>query len=355
MNPRKLSSLIIIAATALSIMSCKKDDDNYTVSPSLNGSLSYYIPTYLPPNAEVTLKPSGVTHPDGKNIGYYWRVSPTMTKSDTTRYENGKDKYGNPSDGSFHIKFSDTLRTYTVTGYAYAKDYTYTNRSKEVMLVKGGIDGSITNLHLGEMYHVEIDGKTYRYATIGEKDWLCRNISDETAGVPYENCKAMSDVFGRYYSFEEAVKVCPDGWSLPTEEDWVNMAKELGADAKPYETISGIASQIMGDAYLNGYKMWEYSREVGEITNKSWLSMIPAGYAMLGIKNDSPEDSEYTENIYPQANFLGYLEYAAFWTSEAVADNSEMAYYRYLVPNQPDLMIGKADKTSFGASVRCVR
>ena len=36
-------------------------------------------------------------------------------------------------------------------------------------------------------------------------------------------------------------------------------------------------------------------------------------------------------------------------------DDDAMAYYRYIVANQPDLFITKGDKKNFGASVRCVR
>ena len=32
-----------------------------------------------------------------------------------------------------------------------------------------------------------------------------------------------------------------------------------------------------------------------------------------------------------------------------------MAYYRYLICDQPDMMIAKGDPKAFGASIRCVR
>jgi uncharacterized protein (TIGR02145 family) len=83
--------------------------------------------------------------------------------------------------------------------------------------------------------------------------------------------------------------------------------------------------------------------------------MIPAGYAMLGKKDNSAKNDEFQEYTYPTAIFKGYMEYAAFWTADTVADEEGMAYYRYIIANQPDLMIGKADTKSFGASVRCIR
>lgn len=358
MRYRSLYSLLLAAAAIICISSsCKKEDDT-VISPSLEGKLSYNICSYLTPGTKVTLTPSGVKHPDGETIGYYWRVSPTMTKSDTTRYENGLDKNGNESDGTFVHTFSDTLKTYTVTGYAYASGYTYTSRTQDVMVVAGGVDRSITNLGIAENSKTEtIDGKTYHYVTVGGKDWLSRNIADPSCGAPYQNCTAMDDVFGRYYSFEEAKNICPEGWELPSEADWLAVAKEMGAseDTQAYETFEGITASLMGDGYFNDMKMWEYWPKVGAINNNSGLSMIPVGYAILGRENDDISDNNpFVDNRYPYANFLGTLEYAAFWTADMV-EGKEMAYYRYIIADQPDMLISSADTKSFGASVRCVR
>ena len=356
MNLKKLSLFILAGALIFGANSCK-DDDEVTVSPSLDGYLSFTVPAYVKPGTKITMTPKGVSHPDDKGVGYYWKVAPTMTKYDTTRFENGLDKNGLPSDGSFTHTFSDTLQTYTVYGYAYADGYSASSNSAYCTVVSGGLEESITNLDISGSSEEDIDGKTYYYTSIGGNDWMITNIGDEKSGAPYLNCTAMSDVFGRFYSFEEALTICPDGWTLPTDEDWVALAKAAGADAsaKAYTNISGVAAALMGDAYFNDYKMWEYWPAVGDITNKTHISIIPAGYAMLGIKNQTPKADPYIEDTYPTIIFKGCLKYAAIWTADAVADEEGMAYYRYLIGDQPNLMIGKADKTTFGASVRCIR
>ena len=92
----------------------------------------------------------------------------------------------------------------------------------------------------------------------------------------------------------------------------------------------------MGNAYFNGNLMWEYWPAVGEITNASGLSMIPAGY-------------------YSNSQFNGLNEYATFWTADAVEDEEGMAYYRYVICDQPEFLLGKGDIKTYGANVRCVR
>ena len=344
MSHCKLNSILIAIAASLCLISCK-DDDETTATPSLDGALSFNVPAYVVPGTSVTMTPSGVEHPDGEELGYYWKVTPTQTKADTTRFQNGLDKNGNPSDGSFTFTFPDTLQTYTVQGYAFATGYTYATKSIAVKVVKGGVDGSITNLGLAEMSTATVNGKAYPYVTINGTDWLCRNISDENAGAPYDNYKAMSDVFGRYYSYEEALSICPEGWRLPTDAEWT-------AAAAAYD--NKIAA-LMGNGYFNDELMWEYWPTVGDINNASGLSLIPVGYSLLSSKAADPKQEEYIDGTYPQAQFKGYTEYAVFWTADPVEDEEGMAYYRYIICDQPDFMLGKGDAKTFGASVRCVR
>ena len=338
MSHRKLNILIFAIAASVCIISCKKDDET-KVTPALSGALSFNVPEYVSPNTTLTLTPSGVTHPKDEGLGYYWKVNPTKPKADTTRYENGLDKNGKPSDGSFTFTFSDTLQTCTISGYAYAKGYSYTMKSVECTVVEGGIDRSITNLGLADKPSIEVNGIVYPYVSIAGLDWLCRNIADKSAGAPYRNSEEMSDVFGRYYSFEDAQKVCPEGWRLPTDAEWVTMVSEFtdSEGVTPYSPVPGVAAALMADATFNGNEMWQYYPNVGDITNVSGLAVIPSGYVVAG------------------KNFAGLNEYAMFWTADVVEGESDMAYYRYLVCDQSDLFASKGSRTSFGASVRCVR
>lgn len=336
MSHRKLNFLIFAIAASVCFISCK-DDDETQISPSLSGSLSFNVPEFVLPETTLTMTPSGVTHPDDESIGYYWKVTPTMDKADTTKYLNGLDKNGEPSDGSFTFTFTDTLQTYTVTGYAFAEGYTYSSKSIACTVVEGGIDGSVTNLGLADKPSITSGDIVYPYVTIAGLDWLCRNIADDSAGAPYRNSEVMGDVFGRYYSFEEAQTICPEGWRLPTDAEWTAAAEEY--DNK--------MASLMGNAYFNGDLMWEYWPAVGDITNASGLSMIPAGYAMLSSKN--------SDGYYSNAQFKGLDEYATFWTADAVEDEEGMAYYRYVICDQPEFLLGKGDAKTFGANVRCVR
>ncbi len=347
MSFRKLNMLILAVCAALAISSCKDDDDT-TVTPSLNGTLTFNVDAFVLQDTKVTLTPSGISHPDGKGIGYYWKVSPVMDKSDTTRLENGLSPEGQESDGSFTYQFPDSLGTYTVYCSGFAKGYTSKSATAYVTVVKPGLGGSITGTGISLAHdNIKVDGIEYYYKNINGTDWMRNNLANNSYGAAYANAPAMSNVLGRYYSHEEAMKACPDGWRLPTDKEWATLAASVsGKEALEHENISGLAASLMGDVKFNTRLMWEYWPAVGEITNSSEMAVIPAGYANLGEKKDGE---------YPTATFKGIYEYAAFWTADTVADEEGMAYYRYIIYDQPDLYIGKGDTQTFGANVRCVR
>lgn len=351
MSLQKLHSLIALSMIALAAISCKEDETETT--PTLEGTLTFNAPPeFVAPGSTYTMTPSGVTHPEDKNIGYYWKVQPSNPEADTTKsYFTGLDPdTGEPSDGSFTYTFPDTLQTYTIYGYAYAAGYSYSSGYTYCTTIKGGLDGSLagTGIDASDSKIESADGHEYYYENIDGIDWFRMNLADDSCGASYRNFEVMSDVLGRYYSYEEALDACPDGWRLPTNAEWEALCSYLGAEvpAVQYSQIGGVAAKLMANVTLNGKLLWEYWPEVGEITNSSKMSVIPAGFANLGI---------VSEGKYPQASFTGLYEYAAFWTSDKVAEEEGMAYYRYLVCDQPDLFIGKGDVRTFGASVRCVR
>ena len=349
MSFRKLYPIVLAAAIILSAASCKKDKDTES-QPSLEGMLTFDLPAFIKPNEVLVIKPKGLRHPDGKIIGYYWKVTPGMSSNDTTRYENGLTIDGHESDGSFRYHFSDSLGTYTVNCYGFAEGYNSGYASSFTTVVKGGLDGSLTETGIkSNDSKITIDGTAYYYTAHNGLDWFRNNLANPSYGASYSNTDAMLDVFGNFYSYEEAKNACPEGWRLPTDAEWASLAEKINpeADATAGEPFAGIAADLMANVKFNGTEMWEYWPNVGEITNSSKLSFIPAGYANLGERSE--------DGRYPTATFFGVYEYAAFWTADKVEGSDNMAYYRYIICDQPDIQIGKGDIHTFGANVRCVR
>ena len=349
MSLKKLFPIIMAAALVTAAVSCKKNNDTESL-PSMNGMLTFNIPAFVKPNDVVIMSPKGLRHPEDGIIGYCWKVTPSKMPVDTTRYENGLDKNGNKSDGSFRYHFSDSLGTYTVSCYGFAAGYNSSYASSYSTVVKGGLNGSITGTGIMSFdSKISSEGKDYYFKDHNGLEWFRNNLADPSYGVSYYNSDAMLDVFGNYYSYEEAINACPEGWRLPTDAEWAGLANTINPEANAVagEPIKGISKDLMANIMFNGTEMWEYWPTVGEITNSSRLAAIPAGYANLGEKNE--------DGKYPQATFFGVYEYAVFWTADKVEGEENMAYYRYIICDQPDMQIGKGDTRTFGANVRCVR
>lgn len=332
----KLSRWLLPAAlvAVLSVTAgCKKEQA--TSSKSLEGSITLDLPAFVQVGYTKTFMIDTlmtVTCPDDDPVGYYF-TDPDTSKRDTLV----------TSDGTFlkhHYTFTaaDKRESQTLTLTAFVKSgYYSTSGSAKFTIVRSGLDGkgSVTGFDTmastGRFVDAR-DGRTYYYTRIGDLDWMRHNLAWEGAGRPYWDCAAVSDIFGRYYTWEEAKTACPEGWRLPTDAEWT--ALKAGAEAG--KDIAGLAGQLMGNLYFNGDRMWEYWRDV-KITDKFGFSAIPAGYAAnSGSVND----------------FQGTYAFAAFWTAD---EESDMAVCRYFQMSKDIVYRGRMSKQDFAASVRCVK
>ena len=252
---------------------------------------------------------------DGGTIGYCFR-------------DSGKGVYDTlvTADGVIrHHDFTVTApneavtNTVMLTAFAPASSkYTASTFSVSYSVVLPGLDGN---------------GSITKFVTDAEGlTWMRQNLAWEGAGVTYLDCVALNDLFGRYYTWEEAQTACPEGWRLPSDADWTALAGAAAAE----QDLPGLAGRVMGDIYFNGTKMWEYWREV-KITDQLGLSAIPVGYATVSGKDYS---------------FDGLYAYAAFWTAD---ESDGLGVCRYLFHKQDVVFRGLMSKTEFAASVRCVR
>ena len=309
------TTLVLALAAAVS---CKKDDETTETKPYLYG-LEFDLPTFARPGQSFELVPYGVYYTEGdgvENYTYKWKV--------------GTDEYQEMD--TFTLWLGE-VGNYIV--YCQASDpdgnYYATTCSKAIIVIDPtlgknwtGSDIAATDEHITDARDKKGESE-YFFTHIGDLDWFRNNLAWTGAGIAYENADVTSYPLGRYYTWDEAMTACPEGWRLPTDAEWAS--------------LGSVAGPLLCEAYLNGTKMWEYWPDVTK-SNSTNLAVIPAGYALPAISA-------------PTFNRL--YEYAAFWTSTVSEEDSRMAAFRYIYVQDNEIRSTYAEKGSLALSVRCVR
>lgn len=215
----------------------------------------------------------------------------------------------------------------------------------------------------------DIDGNIYNVVTIGKQIWMKENLNvshyNDATNIPlvtdsatwvnlnspgmcwHDNDKATytANKFGALYNWYVVGtgKLCPAGWHVSTNEEWITLIRYLGEDAAGKLKDTGTAWQTSYDDESEEAYESEKNDEPGEefetaettevlkVTNESGFSALPGGYRdMDNSENNNGENGDW-------------------WCSEARYCNSMQ--YDHNNVRRNDGYSGE----NLGASVRCVR
>jgi uncharacterized protein (TIGR02145 family) len=188
------------------------------------------------------------------------------------------------------------------------------------------------------------DGKVYVIVEIGEQVWMAENLNygeiiegdlnqeENQIAEKYSfyNDESYCNTYGGLYQWDEAMQyqsgqgsqgVCPDGWHLPTDDEWTTLVDYIGG------------SDIGGDKLKEISTTYWHNPNTGA-TNESGFSALPGGHRM--------------EN----GQFVNLGEYTTFWSSTEYSDHC--SWYRQLENGISSVSRGEYEKY-IGRSVRCIR
>jgi len=174
------------------------------------------------------------------------------------------------------------------------------------------------------------DGRKYKAVEIGAQTWMAENLNFNTEGSRcYDDKEENCQKYGKLYDWNTAMKICPKGWHLPSNEEWKTLIIFVGS------------SEGTKLKFTNGWD--SYEGKSGNGTDMYGFSALPGGYGYSS--RDSDDDQNFLN--------LGSL---GFWWSSSEKSNNLACYWEmyYSKERAYDSYYG-AYKEDELRSVRCVK
>ncbi len=174
------------------------------------------------------------------------------------------------------------------------------------------------------------DQEEYSWVRIGDQVWMAENLNHQTPGgsLGYGN---QARQLGRLYNWETAKNACPDGWHLPTDQEWMALEMHLGMSKSQSIEEGYRGNNEGGQLKATGRTYWD--RPNKGATNSVGFAALPGGYC--------------SGNIFSNVGSMGY-----FWTSTEM--DPQKAWYRRLFDYSGQIERKSRDKTDM-FSVRCLK
>ncbi len=148
--------------------------------------------------------------------------------------------------------------------------------------------GSTSEELLPNLFTDSRDGQIYKTIEVHGNIWMAENFNFNIGKGCwyYDNNSGNGEIYGRLYTWDAAWEARPEGWSLPTPEQWKKLAWHFG---RYYDSISK-----------------KYRRPYAEPSYKALIKGGQSGLDILlgGVYNSEDEDFSYKEShgIYWSSN-----------------------------------------------------
>ena len=172
------------------------------------------------------------------------------------------------------------------------------------------------------------DGQVYKTITVGTQTWMAENLNyaldpgiKSWCGGGNGKVEGDCSVYGRLYTWTDAMNECPQGWHLPSDKEWYSL---LSNDAIGGTSTAGLNMKA-------NVTLWS----AGNKADAVGFSALPAG-----TRSGSTGSFESVRNS------------AGFWSATA-ADESRANYWYMNIYN--DVIFQDFTYRNTGRSVRCLK
>jgi uncharacterized protein (TIGR02145 family) len=208
----------------------------------------------------------------------------------------------------------------------------------------------------------DIDGNIYKSVLFGNKKWFAQNlkvthyrngdkiptdfrkfewrrfhITKIGAYATYNDDPGNADLCGYLYNFytiKDDRGVCPEGWHVPTDKEWMELEIYLGMNKNKVKS-SGLRGTNEGSQLASNNELWQFGELVNETEfGTSGFNALPCGYR-------EADNGEY----------LRSGKFGSFWSSTTQSNNVPLV--RYLFSTAPEVYRSTSRPWS-GLSIRCI-
>jgi len=121
------------------------------------------------------------------------------------------------------------------------------------------------------------DGKKYQTVEIGIQTWMAENLNYDAKGSKcYNDEPANCDIYGKLYDWNTATKVCPQGWHLPSDNEWTRLTDFAGGKGDMYLKAESGWEDGEGKSY-NGLDLYGFSALPGGFSCSNLCDFYSAG------------------------------------------------------------------------------
>ena len=168
----------------------------------------------------------------------------------------------------------------------------------------------------------ERDNNIYLIKKFGDQWWMCQNLKFDAGqgAYCYDDDETNCMLKGRLYSYEAALKACPQGYQLPGDDDWKALEKMLGMEDKDLDL-----------------KYNRNSGKLGKLLKAGGASGFDAEFS--GVKNPKGADMYFDSQAY-------------FWTGTQWDESNAWSRVLY---EQKEGVDRKVIPKNYGLSVRCIK
>jgi uncharacterized protein (TIGR02145 family) len=220
---------------------------------------------------------------------------------------------------------------------------------------------------------MDVDGNVYAIVKIGDQWWMSENLrtsryrnGDDIPSDLYEGASTRSGAYGvypdvgeagmsseddmleiygalyNYFAVSDLRGLCPAGWRVPSDADWIQLEMHLGLSEEEAEQIAERGTTVGGKLKATRTEPDVHPRWTAPnagATDESGWSALPGG-------------SRSFNNVFGGLGGYGYWWSSSAWHSTETG--WDVAWIRYISFNSGGVFRASSHQAS-GYSVRCIK